>query len=157
MQMLHPTRSGNTHHKISWRQLITIVALFILSSVSTTVYAQLLTWNPSGVNSFGPSPWAPTTPHANLSTSGIIRGAGVLMNTTAAGSAWGGTNWFGAADQDITFTVTANAGYQVSLSTFNLAYRRSGTGAATATLQFSVGGSAYTSVTSWSLSSSSSG
>jgi hypothetical protein len=56
-------------------------------------------------------------------------------------NAWGAVNWAGAANQDATFTVSANPGYTVSFSTFNLSYRRSNTGPNAGTLEYTFGSS----------------
>lgn len=156
MQMLHPTKTGKMHRRISWRQLTTIVALFILSLVNTAVYAQLAFWNPNNVSGFGPSPWAATSAGANLTVTGLTRGAGVATSQTAASTGWGGNGWGGAANQDATFTIRANTGYQVSYSSFNLTYRRSGTGPSAGTLEYAIGSGAYTVIGSFSFSSTSS-
>lgn len=130
-----------------------LVGMFMAGQVA----AQIVSWNPSGLADFGPSPWAATSSDANITVGGLTRGAGISISTTTpAGNAWGGANWAGAADQDATFTITANTGYTVSLTTFNLFYRRSGTGPAAGTLEYALDAGAYTNIAPLTFSSSAS-
>ena len=133
------------------------LCLFLmLLFINTSSFSQIAAWNPTGLSAYGPSPWAATSTASNITVGGLTRGAGVTTTSTAAGSAWGGNFWGGASNQDATFTITANAGFSVSLSVFNLSYRRSGTGPATGTLEYSINGSPYTVIASLSFSSTSS-
>ncbi len=102
---------------------------------------------PGGANNWGPSPYAATTSDPNLTVGGLTRGSGVGTSGTAAGSAWGGNTWNTgseaaaiSASEYVTFTVTANPGYQVTFSTISIFnYRRSGTGPTTGVLQYQIG------------------
>ncbi len=116
-------------------------SVFLLLFLTSPIFAQLASWNPAGLSGYGPSPWTSTTSNASLTVGGLTRGAGVGLTGTPAGNAWGGVNWAGASNQDATFTVTANSGYSVSYSVFNLSYRRSNTGPNAGTLEYTFGSS----------------
>jgi hypothetical protein len=89
----------------------------------------------------------PTTNAPNLTIGGLTRGGGVVTGSGAAANAWGGVNWTNptaalaiAANKFATFSVAANAGYQVSFTTVSrFDYRRSGTGASSGLVQFQIG------------------
>lgn len=117
--------------------------LFLVLATIVPALAQLAAWSPAGLSGYGPSPWAATTVAPNITVGGLTRGPGVGTGGTAAGNAWGGTNWAGYY---ASFTIQANAGYQVSLSSLSLFYRRSGTGPGTGQLQYSTDGSTFTNV-----------
>ncbi len=118
---------------------------------------------PGGTNNFGPSPFAATTADANVSVGGLTRGSGVGTTGTGAARAWGGNGWDSAdsaaaitAGDFATFTVQADAGFTLSLSSIDpFEYRRSGTGPANGLVQYSLGG-AFTDIAPVSYSSSSS-
>ncbi len=124
------------------KKTLTILLFLVLATVIPAI-AQLAAWSPAGLSGYGPSPWAATTVAPNITVGGLTRGPGVSTGGTAAGSAWGGTNWAGYY---ASFTIRANAGYQVSLSSLSLFYRRSGTGPGTGQLQYSTDGSTFTNV-----------
>ena len=100
---------------------------------------------PGGPNDFGPSPYAATETAANVTVGGFTRGSGISTTGTAAARGWGGTNWgtsFNNGDSSVlfnaffTFTVKANAGYTLSLSSIGpFDYRRSATGPLFAEIQ----------------------
>ncbi|MES2132856.1 MAG: T9SS type A sorting domain-containing protein [Bacteroidota bacterium] len=123
------------------RKLFNFFSAFLLLFMTSPVLAQLAAWNPAGLSSYGPSPWAPTSSNASLTVGGLTRGAGIGLTGSPAASAWGGVNWAGAANQDATFTVAANPGFSVSYSTFNLSYRRSNTGPNAGTFEYTFGSS----------------
>ena len=131
-------------------------SLLILLFSINMVQAQLAFWNPVGQSGFGTSPFMPSTTNANLTVSGIARGAGVTTSGSAASNAWGGNGWTDQPTDDFTWTMTANAGYEQSFSSLALQYRRSGTGPNSAALQYSIDGGSYTSITTLSFSSTSS-
>ncbi|MCF8451106.1 MAG: Ig-like domain-containing protein, partial [Taibaiella sp.] len=143
-----------------------ILSLFLFTALicCLNTNAQIAAWNPAGLSGYGPSPFAATTTAANVTVVGLTRGSGVSLGGTAAGNAWGGTDWQGASEaagisigDSITFRITANSGFMVSLSSFQLFYRRSGTGASNGKLQYSLdGGTSYTDISTLSYSSSSS-
>lgn len=119
------------------------VLLFLL--ITSSVNAQIAIWNPSGLSNYGPSPWAPTTTTTNITVGGLTRGAGVVSTGgSPLANSWGGLNWTGGATEDITFTLTADPGYAVSISTLTLSYRRSNTGPGAGTLEYTFGSSSTT-------------
>ena len=114
----------------------------------------LVGWDVSGSTGYGTSPLAPSTTATNLVvTTNLTRGSGVTLVPTAANRGWGGTGWnyttaanAVAANAFVTFGIRAATGYNVSLSSYLLNYRRPGTGAQTGQLQYSINGGAYTDV-----------
>lgn len=117
------------------------ICLFLFFILTSSAYAQIASWNPSGLSAYGPSPWAPTATAAGISVGGLTRGAGLATTGSPITNAWGAVNWAGATNQDATFTVSANPGYTVSFSVFNLSYRRSNTGPNAGTLEYTFGSS----------------
>ena len=115
--------------------------ILLLVIFTSSAYAQIASWNPAGLTAYGPSPWAPTTTATGVTVGGLTRGAGLATTGSPITNAWGAVNWAGAANQDATFTVTANPGYTVSFSVFNLSYRRSNTGPNAGTLEYTFGSS----------------
>jgi hypothetical protein len=113
----------------------------LLLMLASFADAQIASWSPAGLSAYGPTPWAPTTTTTGVTVGGLTRGAGLATTGSPATNAWGAVNWAGAANQDATFTVSANPGYTVSFSTFNLSYRRSNTGPNTGTLEYTFGSS----------------
>jgi predicted extracellular nuclease len=150
------------------KSLFALANLALAVWVGTSLAATLVAWDVNGLaggsNNFGASPLAPTTSAPNLTVDGLRRGVGVGATGTAAARAWGGNDWQnGSAASAVTgsdfatFTVTANAGYQVSFSSIpKFDYRRSGTGPASGVVQYQAGGGAFVDITSLSYSSSSS-
>lgn len=121
----------------------------------------LATWtftNASG--DWGPNVKDPASSASNITVGGLTRGAGITTTGTAAGSAWGGTGFndgIAAGSQTaataisnenyITFTLKANAGYNISLSEiapYNI--RRSNTGPASMLWQYSLDGNSFTDI-----------
>lgn len=124
----------------------------------------IVIWNPAGLSSYGPSPWAPTTKNENLTVTGLTRGSGIGTGGTAATSAWGGAMTAQStassavtANQFITFELTPNNGYTTSLSTLNLTYRRSDTGPKQGLLQYAINNEAYSDVSSLTFAAGNSG
>jgi autotransporter-associated beta strand protein len=93
---------------------------------------------------------APTTANSNITIVGLTRGPGVGTINSGAAGAWGGNGWDGTATladaitrgDFATFTMTANAGYAMSLQSFD-AYnvRRSSSGPTTGQWQYQLGAS----------------
>ena len=158
MQSLHlyTVRAWRMKNVSSIRHFLPAIAFLIFLLTGTGAYAQLAIWNPSGLSGYGPSPWAPTSVNTNVTVTGLTRGSGVSTGGTAAGNAWGGSDWNGGSNVDATFTITAKAGFQLSLSALNMYYRRSGTGPGTGSLQYAIGSGTYTTITTWSFSNTSS-
>ncbi len=139
---------------IRFLKLYGLMTTFII--YMSALNAQLAYWAPEGQSGFGVSPFPPASSDPNLTVTGLVRGSGVTTSGSAAADAWGGNGWDGAANDDITWTMTANAGYQQSLSSFNLRYRRSGTGPASGILQYAIGSGSYMTVANLTFSSTSS-
>lgn len=124
-------------------------------------------WNtsalPGGTNNFGASPFAAATTNTNTTVGGLTRGAGVGTTGTGAARGWGGNTWNAteagaiSGSQFFTFTVKANAGHTLSLSSINpFDYRRSSTGPSSAAIQYDINGGGYTTVATVSFPSTSS-
>jgi len=119
---------------------------------------------PGGSANFGPSPYAASIAAPNLTVGGLTRGAGVATTATAAARGWGGHDWQNTDSSSAisgsdyaTFTVAANAGYQVSFSAISrFDYRRSSTGPASGVLQYQIGSGPFNDITTLSYSSSAS-
>jgi uncharacterized repeat protein (TIGR01451 family) len=133
----------------------------------TNYTGMLAGWDVSGQTAFGVSPLAPATNAPNLTVVGLTRGSGVGTAGTAATKAWGGTGFNDAtataainANHLATFSVTANAGYKVSLAALNrFDYRRSSSGPPNGVLQYQLGAGGFVDLTnlSFSVSTSSGG
>jgi hypothetical protein len=108
-----------------------------------------------GSGNYGPSPLTPTTNAPNLTVVGLTRGSGVGTGGTAAADAWGGVGFTNITEiaaansnQFASFTLTANAGYKVSVSSISrFDYRRSGTGPTNGVLQYRLGSGAFVDIT----------
>ncbi|MBU2447484.1 MAG: hypothetical protein KJ666_18175, partial [Bacteroidetes bacterium] len=110
----------------------------------TVVFSQILAWETNGlagneatVNS--------TTTNVNLNTSTLSRGGGI--NPSALSNAFSSTSFSGttlanalSSNQFLQFTVSASAGYKVSLSTLDANFRRSTTGPNKFQWQYSLDG-----------------
>jgi hypothetical protein len=130
---------------------IPLLAAAVLLTAARSLDAQTVViagWETTGLSSYGPSPWAPTTLAANISVVGLTRGAGVGVSGTAAGSTWGGSAWQGQTDLEsataveafVTFSFTPAAGFKASLTSvgpYNL--RRPSTGPQKSQWQYRVG------------------
>ncbi len=122
----------------------------------------LAAWNVStqtgGVNNFGISPLAASTADPNVTVTPLTRGDGVITTGTGAQRGFGGVGWnVTAADGETAnkffiFGVAANPGFKLSLTKIGqLDYRRSGTGATTALLQYQVGAGTFSTIQSLDL------
>ena len=118
--------------------------LFLFLISTTPGFGQEIAyWNPAGQTGFGVSPYAVTTANANLTVTGLTRGPSVTTSGTASADAWGGNGWFDQSAGDyFTWTMTANAGFQQSLTSITLRYRRSASGPNAGTLYYSIDGAA---------------
>ncbi len=134
-----------------------VLVLFLFSIKN---FGQIVAWDVNGQTLFGTSPLTATTVAANVAESGLSRGSGVTTSGSAASNAWGGNNWASTSNagitgnQFVTFTVTANTGYSVSFSSFNLYYRRSNTGPTSGLLQYQLGSGSFTDISTLTFSSS---
>ena len=131
-------------------------------------YPLVMAWDMNGLtggaNNFGPSPFAPTVINSAATSSGLLRGSGVSTTATAAARGWGGLSWNSATaaagitgNKFITFTVKPTTGHKIDLASMSpIYYRRSGTGAASLLVQYSLDGASFTDITTLALTSSSS-
>lgn len=151
--------------KLYSKYCMIFIAISVLSLCSnTSAIAQIAIFNPTGLSNYGPSPWSPTSPPpAGAIVNGMTRGAGVTTSGTAAGSAWGGNGWSqtNAADaisgnKYVYFTMQADVGYTISLSSWDECYRRSGTGPANGLLQYSINAGPYTDIATLAFTNTSS-
>ena len=155
-----------------------MAALFVvlITLMSTNIFGQTtdlvkFTFNglPGGANLFGASPFTPATTATNLTVVGLTRGSGLGTAGTAGQNAWGGSAANLASTQVaattsnnvVTFSLTANAGYKLSLTqipAYNI--RRSSTGFTTGIWQYSINGGTFTDIGSsitWGATTTSSG
>ena len=146
------TVSGGGDSNLANNSAIDVAAVLLPSGTVRAV--TLGGWDVSGQTNYGVSPLAPTTNAPNLTVGGLTRGAGVGTNNMGANHAFGGSGFTNtsaaaaiAANQFITFTATANAGYQVSYSSVNpFNYRRSNSGATNGLLQYQVGAGGFSNI-----------
>jgi uncharacterized repeat protein (TIGR01451 family) len=139
-------------------------ATIITPSSSPGELITLAGWDTSGSTNYGPSSFPPTTNATNVTVGGLLRGSGVGTSGSGAARGWGGNNFAGASaaaavssSQFVTFTVTANPGYQVSFSAISrFDYRRSSTGPPSGVLQYQVGSGEFSDITNLSYTSSAS-
>lgn len=118
-----------------------------------------------GTNNFGTSPLAATTVGSNVTVGSLTRASGVSTTGAGAARALGGLVWNYTtpaaaitANAFFTFTIKANSCNSMSLSSVStFDYRRSGTGAVSGLIQYSINGGTYTDITTVSFSSSASG
>ncbi len=128
-----------------------MAAVLALLLLPLTAQVTLVGWEVTPIvgaaNFFGASPFAPTTIASNITGGSLIRGSGIgTTGGTGASSAWGGNNILAvdqtaaeAANEFVTLSLTANAGYIVDLSEFHLKnVRRSSSGANAGTLQYRI-------------------
>ena len=114
-------------------------------------------WDVSGATAWGASPLAASTSAANLAVGGLTRGSGVGTGGTAAARGWGGNTWTASSEaaaisagQTASFTITANSGYKVSLSSIShFDYRRSASGPGSGVLQYQIAGGSFTDITTF--------
>ena len=145
------------------KNAIKIFILFVfLIAVNVSKAQEIVGWEPEGLSNYGPSPWTATISNPNLIIGDLTRGSGIGTGGSAAQNAWGGNsfNYTNANDAIInnafiTFTIEPDTGYQISLSTFDLNYRRSTTGPAYGLLQYKKGNGQYIDIGNLSFSSSS--
>ena len=134
------------------KQFLLVVILFTV--FANVGWGQIAGWDVSVQSNYGTSPLTASTSASNVTVGGLTRGSGVTAPASgAAARAWGGLGWnYTTAALAITgnafmtFTIQANTNYLVSLSSFNLAYRRSGTGATSGLLQYKIGAGSYTDI-----------
>ena len=145
-----------------------------VTGVNTTISylgtaVTLVGWDVStltgGTGNYGASPLSATTIASNVVVNtGLSRGSGVATAGSAAARGWGGSSWTGtsvatsiSSNQFATFTIQSNAVYNINIASYTLNYRRSGGGATTGQLQYSINGGTYINVGSTISFSSSAG
>ncbi|MCW5906832.1 MAG: putative Ig domain-containing protein [Chitinophagales bacterium] len=126
-----------------------------LTANITAAPSVLAAWDFNGYSAYGSSPQAATSTHSNVTVVGLTRGSGVGTTPTAAANAWGGTDWSTSSSSAtaistndfVTFSITANTGYDVSLSSIS-AYnvRRSTAGPTTGLWQYQIGSGSFTDI-----------
>ena len=140
----------------TWGIVIAVAAALLISAAPNTYATTIASWDfagtSGGAGNFGPSPLNPVSTDSHATVGGLTRGSGVSTAGTGANNAWGGSGWDGtttaaqaiAASKVGTFTVKANTGFTLSLSSID-AYnvRHSGTGPATGQWQYSLDGSSF--------------
>ncbi|WP_339611238.1 hypothetical protein [uncultured Planktosalinus sp.] len=112
----------------------------------------IASWDMEGLANYGPSPFTPGNSSSSVVVNGLERGTGLNTSGTAAGDAWGASEWYSAAPTEtqssaiannkyVTFTITPNTGNNISISSiepYNI--RRSGTGPINGIWQYSIDG-----------------
>jgi hypothetical protein len=145
--------------KSGWNMTTWIVAAAAaISMLAANLQANASTiagWDFNGVSGYGASPLAPNSSDSHVTVVGLTRGSGVTTSGTAGNNAWGGNGWDGsttaaqaiAAGDFGTFTVKANAGFSLALSSIDpYNVRHSGTGPATGQWQYSLDGTNFTDI-----------
>ena len=131
--------------------LIVAVAIFAITNINAQV--TLAGWDINGQNSSTSNPLSANNTASNITVVGLTLGGG--LTASATGNTFGGTNWTlngtaadAATNNDfISLTLTANAGYTISLngiSAYNI--RRSGTGPNSFLWQYQVGAGSWTDI-----------
>lgn len=124
-----------------WRTAILSTTLLAACS---PILAQVAAWETAGSAGNEPS-LAATTANANLTIGALTRGAG--LNATALSNAFSSNNFLNtglagaqSANKYLQFTISPNSGWEVSLSTLDVNFRRSGTGPNAFQWQYSLDG-----------------
>ena len=132
---------------------------FVVIGAGTEYTGTLIGWDVSvltgGSGNYGPSPLPPSVIAPNLTVVGLTRGSGISTSGTAATNAWGGLNFTNAtaalaiaSNKVVTFSVQADAGYEVSFTAVSrFDYRRSPTGPTNGVLQYQIGAGAFSDIT----------
>ena len=139
------------------RLILVALAILCVLMLGAAAFGQVViggfdtSTQPGGTNNFGTSPLPPATVDANATVGGLTRGAGVSTTGTGAQRGMGGVGFNTAdaaasiaANKFFTFTVKANSGYILSLSSIDpFNYRRSGTGPVNALVQYQIDSGAF--------------
>jgi hypothetical protein len=114
------------------RHLHGAILSILLLGAWQPAHAQLAAWETDGLAG-NEATFAATTSAANLTIGDLTRGAG--LNPTALANAFSSSNFLNtglagaqSGNKYLQFSITAVAGWQVSLSTLDANFRRSGTG-----------------------------
>jgi hypothetical protein len=125
-------------------------------------------WDVSGQSSYGTSPLAASSVAINTTVGSLTKGSGFAAGGTASSRAWGyGTSTTAANTTNsgtaisnssfFTFTVKANDGYTLSLSSISaFNYRRSNNGAQSGLLQYQINSGSFVDIGTVNFSSTSS-
>ena len=108
------------------------ILMFVLANVG---WGQVIAWEPNGVTQPISSGWNATTNDANLNTSYLYRGLGIdassLINAFSSNNFSSTTTSKTIAinrGEYLYFAIQAKSGYEVSLSTLDVNFRRSAHG-----------------------------
>ena len=130
------------------RNFVTLKKVAALASfmvvVTSSSIAQIIAWECNGLAGNEATVNA-TTLNSNLNTSTLSRGAGINTSTLAgafSSTAWDNSSLAAAitANEHMQFAISAQSGYQVSLSTLDVNFRRSSTGPNAFQWQYSLDG-----------------
>ena len=132
---------------------VSSAASTIVTVTNPTTSGKVLDWNVSGQTNFGAQGLIASSVASSVTNSlGLTRGAGVSTSGSAASNAWGGSNWASSAssgisgNQFVTFGLTVNSGSTLSLSSLDMNYRRSGTGATSGYWQYQLNGGSWATI-----------
>ncbi|NMH27753.1 Ig-like domain-containing protein [Flavobacterium silvaticum] len=142
--------------RLHFTSLVFILALAVSSPVKS--FGQILGWDTTGISGFGISPFMPSTFDPHIVTSGLVRGSAIGTSGGSAASCWGGAGGWGTTPLDQnSFYVTfqATPGYKVSLANISTATRRSNAGPSGCSVWYSIGGSPFVTLGSWTTTSTS--
>jgi hypothetical protein len=131
-------KSGNSH-----RLLLGTGGALVLATLLPAAADVIAAWETTGQSSFGTQGLAATTSAPGVSVGGLTRGPGTnTSGGTSTANAWGAQGFDAATVEEaaaagnfITFTVTSGSGAGISFETFDLHYRRDGSGPVSAALQ----------------------
>jgi len=141
------------------KQTFFVIAFICISVNIVNAQSTIAVWDfdplTGGSNNFGPSPYGATTTSSNVTVGGLTRGSGVgTTSGSGAANAWGGNDCMNTSlsnaisgNDFITFTLTGNTGYMLSISgiaAYNV--RRSNTGPTTGQWQYQVGSGSFTNI-----------
>ncbi len=155
-----PTAEGVANGTITIGSNDTDEALFTINLTGTgtatgggTGGGVLLAWDVNGQSAFGAQGLSASGVASGVSNSlGLTRGSGVATTNSAAADAWGGHGWASTSSAGVTgsqfvsFGLTVSAGQTASLSSLDLNYRRSGTGAGNGSWQYQINTGSWTDI-----------
>ncbi len=127
------------------KRITLILVLFLITNLN---YGQIVSWEMNG-NSGNEATVNATTLDANLNTSTLSRGSGINPSNLANGFSSNNFTLNGTQSDALTnndyleFQTSATSGYQVSLSTLDANFRRSGTGPNSFIWRYSIDGTNF--------------
>jgi endonuclease/exonuclease/phosphatase family metal-dependent hydrolase len=136
-------------------------AALAVTFASTGSVVVLAGWDVSGQSTYGISPMPPTTNVPVVTVVGLTRGGGVTTVSGAAARTWGGNGFDSTSEANAvtagdyaTFSVAANAGYNISFTALNqYDYKRSNSGPPNGVLQYKIGSGNFTDIANFSYTS----